>query len=291
MKKVALSFILLFMSMSIFANDGTLVFDSKRKDSYPSLYRSTFFHDSQFIPKMIASGQFNDNQLAKIIKAHPGFHITVIDLREESHGIINGKTPFSWYAIKNWGNQGKSQKTILHDEKKGYKKLEKQRVALIAEIKKKSNDGEIIDKTEHAIRIQRVISEKVYVTAKGLGHKRLLVTDRQPPSDITVDKWVELLKKMDVEKSIYYLHCRVGSGRTTQFMVMADIWFNSKSDSLETIIERQHLMGGRDLTKLPDKDHYSYPHAVARLQLMKDFYKFVKQYPGGEHVFSTWRNS
>ena len=211
MKKLLLFVTLYFMSMTIFANEGTLVFDSKQNEAYPSRYRSTLFHDSQLIPKMIASGQFNDKQLDKILAAHPGFHITVIDLRQESHGIINGQIPFSWYAIKNWGNLGKSQKVILHNELKGYKKLEKQHVALIAKIKKKSDDGKIIDKKEQQIDIQRVTSEEDYVTAKGLGYMRLFVTDRQPPSDTTVDKWVEMLRQLDVEKSIYYVHCRVGS--------------------------------------------------------------------------------
>src|SRR5258708_7019779 len=56
-----------------------------------------------------ASGQFSQQGLEKILELIPSNHILLLDLREESHGFING-IAVSWYSEKDWGNRGKNLK-------------------------------------------------------------------------------------------------------------------------------------------------------------------------------------
>ena len=63
-----------------------------------------------------ASGQFSENGFNKIKEKVSAENIFVVDLREESHGFINGMA-ISWYEPNyNWGNKNKSLSEILEDE-------------------------------------------------------------------------------------------------------------------------------------------------------------------------------
>ena len=49
------------------------------------------------------------------LHARTGGTICIVDLRQESHGFMNGNA-VSWYGKHDWGNIGRTQHEALHDE-------------------------------------------------------------------------------------------------------------------------------------------------------------------------------
>jgi len=289
MKKLVLQALLTLYLSNSWADNAIFALDSDPHSIWPKRYRSTIHKQPNFIPKMIGSGQFNWNQLKNVLNTHQGYHLYIIDLRQESHGFLNNQTPFSWYAIKNWENLHKSVQRINSTEKKRFQKLNGIENIPIYLIQKKSNDGVVIEKTETKVSIVNALSEQQFLTEKGIENKRFYVADRMPDSPETIDKWINLLKSIDIRKTILYIHCRGGSGRTTQFMAIADIWFNAQNDSLNTILQREFVIGGKDLTQLPEKSHFSFYYAKKRLRLVSQVYAYVKKYHEGMESFSSWQ--
>ena len=54
----------------------------------------------------IASAQFSEDELQKLRQKYPNEKIVIVDLRQESHGFINGK-PVSWRSYFEKINQNK----------------------------------------------------------------------------------------------------------------------------------------------------------------------------------------
>ena len=94
---------LLFLSTMCCAghNSLSLVFDGKLNANSPKRFRIL---DSRGL-KAIASGQFSEAQLIEL-KAQLKAPIIIVDLRQESHGFVNGY-PVSWYGPKNQANMRK----------------------------------------------------------------------------------------------------------------------------------------------------------------------------------------
>src|SRR5438105_14563183 len=86
-----------------------LVLDSKNNEHLPKNFRSTSdksSHSSQLNTKgldslSIAGGaQFSELELSAILKHLRTKQLSIIDLRQESHGLINGHA-VSWYGPQN----------------------------------------------------------------------------------------------------------------------------------------------------------------------------------------------
>src|SRR5437763_289027 len=95
-----------------------LVLDMRNNASLPKHFRTT----SDSLPESlhidatglsdlhIAGGaQLSELGLQTILQHLHSQHITIIDLRQESHGFLNGNA-VSWYGPHNAANAGKSQK-------------------------------------------------------------------------------------------------------------------------------------------------------------------------------------
>lgn len=69
------------------------------------------------------SCQFSEEGL-KLIKKSIGdkYHITDVDLRQESHGFINGND-LSWANAKNNANEGLTKKQVIREEKRNLKSI------------------------------------------------------------------------------------------------------------------------------------------------------------------------
>jgi len=63
------------------------------------------------------SAQFSEKSFLEILKTLPinTFNLVIVDLREESHGFINGNA-VTWRGENDWGNMYKSDEEILSDE-------------------------------------------------------------------------------------------------------------------------------------------------------------------------------
>ena len=208
------------------------------------------------------SSQFSEKSLCVMIPAIPSKDVTIVDLREESHGFVDGKA-ISWYYPKNWGNVGKSIKAISVDENERLKSLMSKSVTLIY---RKS----LIPVPTTVSQVQ---SEEEIVTKYGLKYYRFPITDHTRPKDEQVDQFVAMMQKRE---GWMHFHCQAGKGRTTTVLAMYDMMINAKNKTFEEIISRQREIGGIDLLAPADVGEWKYPYLIERAEFIKKFYQYCQ---------------
>jgi hypothetical protein len=106
--KLKLTIFLLFFtftaSQAMAQNASFLTFDKSEtsKDGMPRNFRDL----SVIGINAISSAQFSEDELQKLRQKYPNEKIVIVDLRQESHGFINGK-PVSWRSYFEKINQNK----------------------------------------------------------------------------------------------------------------------------------------------------------------------------------------
>lgn len=210
---------------------------------------------------------------ATLSDAAPGAPIYDVDLRQESHGFADG-LPVSWHKKNNLANEGKSPEEVALDEE--------ERLADLAGVtttfapKGKTDKGRIEAVTFTPENVQ---TEKEVVEALGFRYVRFYVTDRTQPDTETIEAFLDFVDSLPRDAWLHF-HCRAGHGRTTTFMAMYDMIRNPEI-SAETIIERQHLIGGADLTAMKDEE-WKNERIVQRLETLKLFSEYVRARHAGE---------
>ncbi|BAH05579.1 fused DSP-PTPase phosphatase/NAD kinase-like protein [Clostridium kluyveri] len=279
-----------FMAMSVVYSRGIfnsqnedeqLRIDSKREDEMPKRFRKTTdtIKEDDDLPNLTGfsslnesgGAQFTTKNIGLMKKAIGDMPIFIVDLREESHGFIN-HFAVSWLGEdgKNKGNKGLTKEEVLKDEAKRLNSIKLKEPITI-------KNKEIIP--------TKVQSEKELVEKNKMFYVRIPVTDNERPSDEMVDYFIKLVKKFPKDSWVHF-HCKAGIGRTTTFMVMYDIMKNGKQVSLEDIMERQVLIGGKNLLK-PSYKPGSY--SSERSEFIKDFYEYVKENKDGFNTnWSQW---
>lgn len=251
MKKYIKSFLLISLtiicllgfSLPTFAYDDVkLVLDSNSTDKLNKHFRkSTDIVDLSKNPNLNLTGlnelnisgssQFTESTLS-LIKDSIGkkYNIIDIDLREESHGFVNGMA-ISWKNKLNNANAGLNLQEIICDENQ---KLQSIKL------------DEPLNYYAHKNIQKQVIPKKVeneckLVNSKGISYIRMPVTDGGLPSEEMVNSFVNFVKYQP-KNSWLYFHCKAGIGRTTTFMIMYDILKNCKTVPLDDIITRQVIL-------------------------------------------------
>lgn len=228
--------------------------------------------------KASGSGQFSEQTFKEMIKQLPTdpTHLVVLDLRQESHGLVNG-TPISWTdGVYNNGNLNKTKSEIEADEQ--------QRLQLAA------RSGRIlIDPMEGPARLEvkSAKTERELVEEAGCQYIRLPVIDHTRPSDLTIDQFVDIVNHLPNNRWIHF-HCRAGKGRTTTFLTLLDIMKNAQHVSLEDILARQQLIGGIDLNANESKKRERKQAAEERLEFIKNFYTYCREVPDFHVSWSQW---
>ncbi len=229
------------------------------------------------------SAQFCEQGLQALkAKLPPG--VVVVDLRQESHGFVNG-VAVSWYGVRNWANLGKSALWVQSEEIKLLQGLLAAGRATLAPMLYKGPDfvdtlGEPINLT-----VTRVASEGRLCAAQGLGYLRLAVPDHRRPDDAEVEAFLRLWRRLPPEAWLHF-HCRAGKGRTTTFLAMCDMLKNAGRVSQEDIGRRQQLLGGIDLLGGKDQKGWKAPYGQERGEFLKEFYEFARQGAAGN--WSDW---
>lgn len=279
-----------FMTMSVVYSRGIfssqnedeqLRIDSKKEDEMPKRFRKTTdtIKEDDDLPNLTGfsslnesgSAQFTTKNIGLMKKAIGNMPIFIVDLREESHGFIN-HFAVSWLGEdgKNKGNKGLTKEEVLKDEAKRLNSIKLKEPITI-------KNKEIIP--------TKVQNEKELVEKNKMFYVRIPVTDNERPSDEMVDYFIKLVRKLPKDSWVHF-HCKAGIGRTTTFMVMYDIMKNGKQVSLEDIMERQVLIGGKNLLK-PSYKPGSY--SSERSEFIKDFYEYVKENKDGFNTnWSQW---
>ena len=256
-------------------NESYLKIDSKKKAKMPKRFRKTTDNidikdvNLKGLSGLNASGsaQFTGNNIKMMKEQIGNVPIAVVDLRQESHGFINDLA-VSWVGEdNNKANKGLSREKVLKDESKKLRSIE-----LNEEI---DIDGKEIVPT-------KVQSEKELVEQNGMSYIRIPVTDNERPTDEMVDYFIKIVKSMPGD-TWYHFHCKAGIGRTTTFMTMYDMMKNSKDVSLEDIMERQVLLGGKNLLKSSYKPG---SFSGERSEFIKKFYQYTKE--NKDNFNTTW---
>ena len=213
--------------------------------------------------------------------------VVVLDLRQESHGYLNGKA-ITLVNAYNWLNLGKTNAQSALD----------QDIWLTALRKRKQVNG-ILTPTQYrakeyaqgkSIAVLTVKNEEYYVSKWGFKYERLYITDHRAPLDAEVDAFLAIVKRYP-KNTWFHIHCRGGKGRTTTLFTLFDMLKNADVVSFEDIIARQATIppyynllsfnrGDADLT----------PHYEERANFLAHFYEFARQsLQGYEGTWSEWK--
>ncbi len=224
--------------------------------------------------KASGSGQFSENGLKALLEKIPAGHaITVVDLRQESHGFVNG-IAVSWYAPRDAANVGRSLAAIEADEAERLQELCKEKNIAIHRIVNKPQD--VIEKSETIpVVVEKTATEKNLTESFKIGYFRIPVTDHLPPPEEQLERFLAFIQTLPANSWLHF-HCEAGEGRTTTFLTLYDILKNCKRDSFDAIIWRQHQLGGINLSEMPSKESWKYPFAVERLNFLQKFYQSCK---------------
>ena len=175
------------------------------------------------------SAQFTPSQIENIKNSINKPDICIVDLRQESHGFING-IAISFENEKNNANKGLSLSEVLSTQDK-----------LLDSIK--IGIPITFYNTKETIVPKSVQNELQVANSKEIGYIHIPVTDGGIPTDDMVNYFIDFVKNQPKDSWLHF-HCKEGIGRTTTFLIMYDIMKNHKDVNLNDIIKRQVLLSG-----------------------------------------------
>jgi len=265
--------------------EPVLIFNSRNAARLPKNFRTSqdpFRKKFLYTPSreglselnVSGSAQFSEGGFQEMLKVLPA-HFTVVDLREESHGFLNGDA-VSWFTWNNWGNRGKSLGGIESDEKARLWQAFQDGTATVYLVRRKKKDGAIAETVPVSLAVQNALTEAQLVYSYHLDYFRVPVTDHLRPSDEAIDRFLAFCKELPKDAWLHF-HCRAGAGRTTTFMLMTDILRNARRVSLKDLAKRQSLIGGVDLLNDPPAGGQERRWFDERADFLMDFYRYAKR--------------
>jgi protein tyrosine phosphatase (PTP) superfamily phosphohydrolase (DUF442 family) len=265
-------------------NTVSLVMDTTNYQAMPRNFRKT--SDLSNIEKdktldlkglgelnISGSQQFSGFNLPLVVKGiNTKLPITVIDLRQESHGFIND-IPVSWKNERNDANIGLTKAQVLADEQSKLKSIK-----LNVPITLANHPNQTIIPT-------KVQDEEQLVKDNKLEYIRIPVTDGKIPTDEMVDYFMQVMKKQPKDSWLHF-HCKEGIGRTTTFMIMDDMIKNSKQVTADNIIKRQLALVGFNEQQIKSFNNNE------RISFLQNFYKYCNSNKDNFNTsWSEWKKT
>lgn len=212
--------------------------------------------------------------------------LTVMDLRGETHGLINGDVCMYWIP-NNFVNEGIPTEQVVKIEENLLNDLKK-----LNDIKmyRTKNWGAAFEEPMLEYVKPVIMSEEELVKSKGAKYVRFADTNHFRPDDHEVDLFVDFMKGLPEDEWLY-MHCYAGEGRTTNFMVMTDIFKNYKNASFDDIAARQGLIGPVDVrteVTTTGKTHYKKKASIERRIFLQQFYNYAKDTNFKDKSWSEW---
>ena len=103
--------------------------------------------------------------------------VTIIDLRQESHGYINGGVPISWMGERDWANKDLSDEQVLALETRLLDRVKTDGNALISD----EANYKAGNPNPRPVAVTNLLTEKQFVEQAGVRYVRLMVTDHLRP--------------------------------------------------------------------------------------------------------------
>jgi protein-tyrosine phosphatase len=221
--------------------------------------------------KMSGSATFSEKGAKYIVTRSPV--VTVFDLRQEPHGLING-IPVTWSSEKDWANAGLNNEESLRREKRFLASL---------------RIGEKINKTPgQKIKIKSVETEESLIRSLSQIYVRLTVTEHIRPSDDEVDRFIDAVHDLPLDSWAHF-HDRTGKGRSTVFMAMYDMLRNSQNTEFDAIMKRNIDLSKDNILLVSPESDWRNPYQQDLVAFLKEFYNYAKAHPNGDDVFwSQW---
>lgn len=145
------------------------------------------------------SHQFSGHNLPILIKnIDTKLPITIVDLRQESHGFINS-FPVSWANTQNNANVGLSKDEVIKKEKNDLDTI------------KLGEPIKVYNNPNFTVIPVTVENEEKLVTSNSLSYIRIPVTDNNLPTDDMVDYFIETIKSQPKNTWLHF-HCKHGVG-------------------------------------------------------------------------------
>lgn len=205
------------------------------------------------------SDQFSKYNIKNLIKEiGTDLDIVNVDLRQESHGFING-IAISFANKFNNANAGLSRNQVMIREN-----AQLLSIPLNTPLTLDGRHPKTI--TPFFIEDENLLSSK-----NSLEYIRIPVTDGKIPTDDMVDYFVSLVSSKFKDKWIHF-HCKRGIGRTTTFMIMYDMMKNSNKVSYDDIVNRQLFLANFKETTMN-----SFKNDTTRTNFLKNFYNYSKE--------------
>lgn len=244
MKNITLkviSFISLFLLFTSLISSKPLCFTSNKNESIITIDSTSSVGlpmRLRDIPTLNISGsaQFTKDQLLNLKNSINKDNICIVDLRQESHGMINDLAISFLNPYKDLNNGFTTEQTIKAEN------------SLLNKIK----IGNTIQLYKHTgifikdITVDFISNESQLVTEADMQYKRFAVKDNSAPTPNIVDEFVEFIKNKPDDIHLHF-HCAAGKGRTTSFMVMYQAMKNNSNLTLEQLLSYQYNIGGVNL--------------------------------------------
>lgn len=219
------------------------------------------------------------------LKERFGKDLVLVDLRQESHGFLNGAAVTWFLPPGDWINLGKTRDETLHDEKKRIAKLAGEQTVLVRE------DPWIPTQIRDAGKQEKVLSvasEEELAQKNGIRYVRFTVPDHMRPSDEDVDRFIAFVRGLGDSDWLHF-HCHAGMGRTTTFLAMYDMLKNAGQVSLEDIVARQAAAGPRYNVFQNESGPPWEKVFREREAFVRQFYEYAKAFRAGSKAsWSEW---
>jgi len=214
--------------------------------------------------KASASAQFNEEELKNIIEKYPHDKITIVDLRLEYHGFING-IPMTFR------NHYPSSTTFDSSQEKNI---------LIELVNNKQFATETLkyySKFSNITEINYSLTEEQLSLNYHCSYQRFPLKDHHFPTPQQFASIVDFLNEIEKDpKQRIHVHCAAGRGRTAIFLVIYDIFKNHKFATIEQIFTRQAKLGGANLANIAYEDEWPNDQKQ-NIQMLYDFYEQLNQ--------------
>jgi hypothetical protein len=236
------------------------------------------------------SAQFTVAQLQAIVE-RVGHPLVVIDLRQESHGFLDGQA-VSWYAMHDQVNVVRSLVEVQQSERRRLEALTGPDPVTALVITARSDSGTIQDADAIALGAHAALTEQQLARSLGLGYFRIPATDFVPPTPENVDRFVAFAAGLPPETWLHF-HCHGGDGRTTTFLAMWDMMHNAGRVSADDIVRRHALIGPENLDHVGTPESWTHPFRLERAAFIRRFHEYAREYaPSGFVVpWSAWSAS